>query len=370
MATISTINVGTSANDNTGDTLRNAFIKTNDNFTSVNSDLSLKATLASPTFTGTVTTNSDAIINSVKIGRGVGNIETNIALGSGALQSNTTGYANSTNGYATLYSNTIGHSNTANGFASLNRNTTGYQNTANGRDALYNNIGGTDNTANGYAALYHNTTGFGNTAIGVYALYNNIGGTGNTAIGYDALNNNTGHSNSVGLGNNAQVTGDFQIQLGYGSTTCHTNGTVQNRSDLRDKTEVRDTILGLDFISKLRPVDYKWDMREDYKIEMPSPLSEDATEEEKDAHKIVMNEWLESVKLDNLTHDGTHTRNRYHHGLIAQEVQDLGIDFGGFQDHKINGGQDVLSIGYDELIAPMIKAIQELKAEIELLKAK
>ena len=83
-----------------------------------------------------------------------------------------------------------------------------------------------------------------------------------------------------------------------------------------------------------------------------------------------MDEWLESVKLDNLTHDGTHTRNRYHHGLIAQEVQDLGIDFGGFQDHKINGGQDVLSIGYDELIAPMIKAIQELKAEIELLKAK
>jgi hypothetical protein len=269
-----------------------------------------------------------------------------------------------------LYNNTIGHSNTANGFAALNRNTTGYQNTANGRDALYNNIGGTSNTANGYAALYINTTGFGNTANGAYALYNNIGGTGNTAIGYDALNSTTGYSNVVGLGNGAQVTGDFEIQLGTASNTTYVYGTVQNRSDLRDKTEVRDTVLGLDFISKLRPVDYKWDMREDYKTEMPSPLSEEATEEEKDAHKIVMDEWLESVKLDNLTHDGTHTRNRYHHGLIAQEVQDLGIDFGGFQDHKINGGQDVLSIGYDELIAPMIKAIQELKAEIELLKSK
>jgi hypothetical protein len=382
--------------------------------------LNLKANIASPTFTGTVTTGGDAVINGLTAGRGTGNISTNTAFGINSLQvntgynntaigtdslktnlggydntalgvnslannisgyqntalgvatlnSNTTGYANSTNGYATLYNNTIGHSNTANGFAALNRNTTGYQNTANGRDALYNNIGGTSNTANGYAALYINTTGFGNTANGAYALYNNIGGTGNTAIGYDALNSTTGYSNVVGLGNGAQVTGDFEIQLGTASNTTYVYGTVQNRSDLRDKTEVRDTVLGLDFISKLRPVDYKWDMREDYKTEMPSPLSEEATEEEKDAHKIVMDEWLESVKLDNLTHDGTHTRNRYHHGLIAQEVQDLGIDFGGFQDHKINGGQDVLSIGYDELIAPMIKAIQELKAEIELLKSK
>ena len=50
-------------------------------------------------------------------------------------------------------------------------------------------------------------------------------------------------------------------------------------------------------------------------------------------------------------------------------MDDLGVDFGGYQDHSINGGQDVMSIGYGELIAPMIKAIQELKAEIEILKA-
>ena len=87
--------------------------------------------------------------------------------------------------------------------------------------------------------------------------------------------------------------------------------------------------------------------------------------------KIVLDEWLESVKLDNITHDGTHTRTRYHHGLIAQEVKDVietsGVDFGGFQDHSLSGGQDVLSIGYDELIAPMIKAIQELTGRINVL---
>ena len=70
-----------------------------------------------------------------------------------------------------------------------------------------------------------------------------------------------------------------------------------------------------------------------------------------------------------------------HHGLIAQEVEALieetGVDFGGFQDHSRSGGQDVKSIGYSELIAPMIKAIQEQqglleaqRAEIETLKAR
>lgn len=63
-----------------------------------------------------------------------------------------------------------------------------------------------------------------------------------------------------------------------------------------------------------------------------------------------------------------------HHGLIAQEVKAVldakDIDFGGFQDHKVKGGDDVLSIGYEELIAPLIKAIQELSAEVASLKAK
>jgi len=42
----------------------------------------------------------------------------------------------------------------------------------------------------------------------------------------------------------------------------------------------------------------------------------------------------------------------------------------GYQDHSISGGKDVLSIGYEELIAPLIKAVQQLSAEIAKLKAK
>jgi hypothetical protein len=44
-----------------------------------------------------------------------------------------------------------------------------------------------------------------------------------------------------------------------------------------------------------------------------------------------------------------------------------GIDFGGYQDHAINGGVDVLSIGYAELIAPLVKAVQELSARVAQL---
>jgi hypothetical protein len=117
----------------------------------------------------------------------------------------------------------------------------------------------------------------------------------------------------------------------------------------------------LDFINALRPVDYKWDLREDYR---PAPLPEDATEEEQA-------EWLEANSLTNIVRDGSKTRNRKHHGLIAQEVKALidstGVDFGGFQDHTIAGGEDAMSLGYDELIAPLIKAVQQLSAKVQYL---
>jgi len=345
---ITTINVGTSANDNTGDTLRDAFITTNTNFstltnvdntsdankpvsTATQTALNLKANIASPTFTGTVTANSDAVVNGIKVGRGAGNITSNTTVGG----------------------------------ASLIANTTGVYNSAFGLGSMSSNQGGSNNTSLGGDSLFYNISGNNNTAIGNLALVSTTG-SNNTAIGQNAGTGVTTQSNSTCLGYNAQVDGSDQIQLGSGTTTCYTNGALQNRSDERDKTEVRDTVLGLDFVNSLRAVDYKWDMREDYRAEIPT--QGDLSEEE---YKIVMDEWLESVKLDNITHDGTHTRTRYHHGLIAQEVKDViqasGVDFGGFQDHSVNGGQDVLSLGYTELIAPMIKAIQELTARINLL---
>lgn len=166
--------------------------------------------------------------------------------------------------------------------------------------------------------------------------------------------------NNVSLfGYQAEATGANQVQLGNASTTTYAYGAVQNRSDARDKADVRDTVLGLDFINALRPVDFKWDRREQYV---------DVVAEE----VVTVNEDGKEVKTVKYTQvevpkDGSRKRERYHHGVIAQEVQAVieqtGVDFGGFQDHSLSGGKDVMSIGYEEFIAPLIKAVQELTAQ-------
>jgi hypothetical protein len=295
----------------------------------------------------------------------------NTANGADALYSNTTGIGNSANGSSALQSNTTGSYNSANGLSALQNNTTGNNNTAVGANSLVSNTTGDNNSTNGLNALQNNTTGNNNTAVGANSLFSNTTGNNNSANGISALQSNTTFSNIGGFGHNAQVTGSNQIQLGDSATTTFAYGAVQDRSDIRDKADVRDTELGLEFVNALRPVDFKWDMREDYRPEAPEKLSPEATDEEKAAYKIAQDKWLEDVKLANITHDGSKKRNRFHHGLIAQEVKAVldakGIDFGGFQDHKVKGGDDVLSIGYEELIAPMIKAIQELSAKIDEL---
>jgi hypothetical protein len=226
------------------------------------------------------------------------------------------------------------------------RNMSGNNNTGIGNSAVQGTFGsssGTDNTGVGFWAIRQITTGNYNTAVGTTAGYSSV----------------TTQSNVTCLGYQSAITGSNQVQLGNSSTTTYAYGAVQDRSDARDKTDIRDTQLGLNFILALRPRDFKWDMREDYRPPMPD---QNATPEQIAA-------WQESCKLANITHDGTHTRTRYHQGLIAQEVKQtmdaMGVDFGGYQDHTIKGGDAVLTIGYEELVAPLIKAIQELKAEFD-----
>ena len=133
--------------------------------------------------------------------------------------------------------------------------------------------------------------------------------------------------------------------------TTYVYGSIQDRSDERDKADVRDTLLGLEFIKSLRPVDFRWDYREDYFV----------TDDETGVRTA-------------LVQDGSKKRNRFHHGLIAQEVKaaadSQGVDFAGYQDHSINGGDDILTLGYSEMIAPLIKAVQELSAKNADLEAR
>lgn len=242
-----------------------------------------------------------------------------------------------------------------------------------GARAGLNDISGGRNTFVGGFAGYGNIQGMFNTYIGQDAGMNCPMGDENTFLGVGAGMANIGHSHSTAIGCFAQITGANQVQMGGSATTTYVYGTVQNRSDARDKADVRDTVLGLGFINSLRPVDYKLDMRDDYKPEAPDRSKFAETEEGVDEFNAAIEAWLVSAKLDNLIHDGSKKRGRYHHGLIAQEVQALiaetGVDFGGFQDHKLAGGNDVLSIGYDEIIGPLIKAVQELSARVKVLEA-
>ena len=285
---------------------------------------------------GTFTASSNATINGLRVGIAGGSSSNNVF------------------GYQTGNSMTSASYNSAFGDSAMYQNTTGTSNSAFGSTALYANKTGSDNAAFGYYALFSSgTTASKNSAFGSNALYSQLSTvSSNTAIGYSALNSCL-YSNCTGIGANSAITGDNQVQLGNSATTTYAYGAVQNRSDIRDKADVRDTTLGLEFVNQLRPVDFKWDMREYYKPEFDREASP------------------ELYKLSNITHDGSKKRNRYHHGLIAQEVKEVldsnGIDFGGFQDHKVSGGDDVLSIGYNELIAPMIKAIQQLSAKVESL---
>jgi hypothetical protein len=265
-----------------------------------------------------------------------------------------------------------GGSNIAIGGTTLAAITTGSSNIAIGGNSLDSTTTGSLNvgiSGGGHAI----TTGSGNILLGNRSGDSLTTGSNNVGFGRDSLFTGTARENCVALGYTADVTGNNQLQLGGSGVTSYSNGAVQNRSDSRDKTEIRDTELGLEFVKALRPVDFKWDMREDYRPDKPVEPSENATEEEKAKYQIDLAKWIEDVKLANITRDGSKKRNRFHHGLIAQEVKAVldaeGIDFGGFQDHKIAGGDDVLSIGYEELIAPMIKAIQELSSEVASLKA-
>ena len=311
----------------------------------------------------------------------------NVGVGADAQFRVVSGSYNVSVGTSSSYNNVSGSYNVAIGHRSLQSNTQS-NNVSVGADSLFYNTSGSDNVAVGTRALLNNQSVV-NTACGHWALTGCTTGLTNSAFGGYCLTNLTTFSNCTGLGFNAQVTGSNQVQLGNSDTTAYSYGAVQNRSDLRDKADIRDTELGLDFIDALRPVDYKWDMREDYRQEAPesvikpTEISEDASDEDKakyaeelaayESYVVAKDQWLEESQLANITHDGSNKRSRYHHGLIAQEVKAVldqqGIDFGGFQDHSLKGGDDVLSIGYIELIAPMIKSIQQLKARIEQLES-
>lgn len=159
----------------------------------------------------------------------------NIAIGSnGTLISNTLGSSNIAFGNEALKSNTTGNNNIGIGVSSLNSNTTGYYNIAIGKNALKSNINGIALTAIGNGALFSNISGTFNEAVGDSSLYNNTDGAYNIGIGHKALFNNLSGDYSVaigayaGYGTGSLTTNQYNTLIGYYSGYAMNNGANNN----------------------------------------------------------------------------------------------------------------------------------------------
>lgn len=329
----------------------------------------------------------ETAINNTLVGYSAGRNTTtgsnNSFYGMGAGQLNTTGATNTANGTFALYANLTGSSNTAFGYKALYNNTGG-ENTAVGYEALLSNTTGASGCAFGRQALRSNLTGLSNIAIGERALYTNTAGHWNIGIGWDALKVNTVSFNTA-IGYNAGIdittgaenvligksaggtmttgesnicigkeagdnilTGSFNIVIGENATASSTSvsneltlgdtgissfrcnqQSISSLSDGRDKTEVEDLPLGLDFIDTLRPVKFKWDTR-----------------------------------------DGNCKDGSFEAGFIAQDLQSAqSTSNADYLKMVMDENPDRLEAAYGQLIPVLVQAIKDLKSEIETLKS-
>ncbi|AZI37873.1 hypothetical protein NT2_16_00020 [Caenibius tardaugens NBRC 16725] len=201
----------------------------------------------------------------------------NTAIGMWALTTNTTGASNTVLGLDALSSNTTGSYNVSVGRGSMGSNTEGSFNTVVGNSA---GGSGGDNVAVGYSALAgsgdrniavgiwaleSNSTGYGNVGVGYAALDTNTTGSNNTALGYFADVSSANLTNATAIGNDAKATASNSIVLGNSDITkIYAKVTsITAISDRRLKRDIGDLGLGLDFLRKLRPVQYRFNNGDD-----------------------------------------------------------------------------------------------------------
>ena len=184
-------------------------------------------TTGTQTFAGAKTFSSDITVNGVKIGRGAGNNDQNVAVGADALASGT-GTRNTAIGYGAMrqYSGTSFDNNTSVGYFNMPSLTTGNGNTSVGAEAMLSITTGTQNTSIGNQSLI-NTTGNNNVGVGKSAGQTITTGSGNTILGTDADVAANNLSNATALGYGATVAASNRVQLGNTDVTnVKTSGTL------------------------------------------------------------------------------------------------------------------------------------------------
>jgi trimeric autotransporter adhesin len=216
----------------------------------------------------------------------------------------------------------------------LNTTTTGDGgNNALGRSAGQALTTGSDNVFVGqYAGFYAvaQTTGAGNVILGSYARCSTVDGNYANAIGYD-VNGAAGYT-TIG-------------QSGSDIRAAHGNITWATVSDERYKKDITDSTAGLSFINALHLVLLSTRLLANY-LKPLMPM------------KLIQPEVFKNSNTN--------------HGFIAQEVK-AAIDADdsikdGFRlwDDREDGSQEVAEAA---LIPVLVKAIQELSAQVEELKS-
>ena len=228
-------------------------------------------------------------------------------------------------------SNCNGTENDGYGTSAMLSLTTGNYNVAMGSGAGYYISTGSYNVTIGRATNQLTTTGSFNICIGSSSSPSANSGTGQTVIGYNV----TGNGNS-----------SFTFGSGSTDTACDFGSTTwANPSDERIKEEIQDEVVGLSFINDLRPRTFRYRKEKD----IPDSLKAHVADSEK------------RYKTD-----------KYEHGFIAQEVKEA-IDKhsslkDGFDMWSEDDGDGRQRVGPTAVIPMLIKAIQELSAEVEKLK--
>jgi hypothetical protein len=315
----------------------------------------------------------------------------NTAFGSGSLKNNTAGCGCNTGiGFTALYSNTTGIKNTAIGLSSLDGGNfscrtglgVGTKGLSNGTTSIGQDVGGnysgyhafniaigTNSGISAYTnsitvgfkagqyagnakiAIGHYTRSGGNCSvvIGAKAGYTN-GSVGNCSIviGYKAGCSIGGAINNILVGYNATQ------QNGYGTNDQSVLGNGNNNvyncvytewtdvSDCRDKTNFQPiNNLGLNFLRKLNPVKYKWDLRQKY---------------------------ADKCGYEYGIKDGTLKQDDTNYGFLAQEIEFAAKSLGeNFDAVTHDTFIDQYSLNYLNLIATLTKALQEINDDLDLI---
>ena len=271
------------------------------------------------------------------------------AIGDGAMAQSVNAYNDTAVGYASLASQSFDNggtpwfsNNTAVGNGALNSThssseTTGIENTAVGSGAMQTNVSGAANTAAGFSALVFLDDGFKNTAVGhsAGARLDTITGYAGSPITFHVTDSGSFNTfvssagatadvdNCTAIGMDAYCDATNQVRLGNFFVNS-IGGKVgwSTLSDVRAKTDVTEMESGLPLVLALKPVTYR-------------------------------------LKGGN---------GRTDMGFVAQDVEAV---LGDSYNAVDPGGDEArtLSLRYTELIAPLVKAVQEQQTQIEALRA-